>query len=82
MGPFAIEFLKSRITGGNSRSASLTGSDGLTLARTGMPVNGSNMLLVVVRENLCRPYGTRLNFPLYPVVKHWAKIFRPFGTPA
>ena len=23
-------------------------------------------------ENLCRPYGARINFPLYPALKRWA----------
>src|SRR5271167_1267249 len=31
-------------------------------------------------ENLCRPYGTRVQFPLYPALKRWAKIFRPSGA--
>ena len=28
-----------------------------------------------VRENLCRPSGTRLVFPLYPGLTSWAKLF-------
>src|SRR6516164_6751971 len=36
--------------------------------------------LQCVRENLCRPYGTRVHFPLDPAVKRWAMIFRPSGA--
>ena len=36
--------------------------------------------LKCVRENLCRPYGTLIHFPLYPALKRWAKIFRPSGA--
>ena len=28
---------------------------------------------------LCRPYGTRVNFPRYPVLKHWADFSVPSG---
>ena len=31
-------------------------------------------------RNLYRPYGTRYNFPLYPVLKRWAKLFRAYGA--
>ncbi len=31
-------------------------------------------------RNLCRPYGTRSHFPLYPALKRWAKIFRPIRS--
>jgi hypothetical protein len=33
-----------------------------------------------VRENLCRPSGTRSDFPLYPGLTSWANIFRPSGA--
>src|SRR6516162_1663204 len=32
-----------------------------------------------VHENLCRPYGTRVHFPLDPALQGWAMIFRPPG---
>jgi hypothetical protein len=36
--------------------------------------------LKCMRENLCRPCGTRINFPLYPALERWATIFRPSGA--
>ena len=33
-----------------------------------------------LRENPCRPYGARVNFPLYPALKRWAKLFRAYGA--
>ncbi len=30
-----------------------------------------------LRNNLCRPYGTRSDSPLYPALKRWAKLCRP-----
>ncbi len=32
-----------------------------------------------LRENLCRPSGTRIYFPLYPGLTPWAMIVPPFG---
>ncbi len=36
--------------------------------------------LKCVRKNICRPSGTRDNFPLSPALKRWAKTFRPSGA--
>ena len=33
-----------------------------------------------LRENPCRPYGARVNFPLYPALKRWANLFRAYGA--
>ena len=41
-----------------------------------METIGSARLKEMCRD-LCRPYGTRLYFPLYPALKRWAKLFRP-----
>ncbi len=29
--------------------------------------------------NLCRSFGTRSIFPLYPGLTSWANVFRPYG---
>ena len=36
--------------------------------------------LKCLRENICRPSGTRDDFPLSPALKRWAKTFRPSGA--
>ncbi len=35
--------------------------------------------LECLRENLCRPFGTRIYFPLYPGLTPWAMIVPPCG---
>ena len=36
--------------------------------------------LQCLRENPCRPYGARVNFPLYPALKRRANLFRAYGA--
>ena len=43
-------------------------------------INNLSARLKCLRENLCRPYGARVNFPLYPALKRWANLFRAYGA--